>query len=157
CREQVSAAIQAKRIAAFRRALLEKVDAARHEPKHRVVGPGPPVAVALRALVACEGERIALVDQHHAARALTHGQMVRRGDAANTGSADDDVGALRHQALAARGVIRITRTLASRPYGRDAHAWSNRSTGPCRRESRGRAPRTSRRRARHRRTPRRYG
>ena len=93
--EHVASPVHPEDVVARVGELLQEVDAPVHEPDHRVVGAGPEVPVGFGGLVAREGERRALVDEHHAPHAVAHGQMVggrRPGDA---GAADDDVGGRR--------------------------------------------------------------
>src|SRR5262249_10164894 len=91
-REEVAATIHPKYVGAVARGLLEQIDAVRHESEHRVVGTWPPVAIALRALVAREREWIALVGEDDPRDSVLDGQVICGGDAGDAGSADDDVG-----------------------------------------------------------------
>src|SRR5207245_1965567 len=95
-REEVAASIQSERVVTLRGDLLEEVDAARNEAEHGVVGAGPPVAISLGALVARQGERLTLVDQNDATDSEASRELMRRGDAGDARSANDDVRAVSH-------------------------------------------------------------
>ena len=86
--EEIAAPVHAKDIAALAGQFLEQVDAPVHDGDHRVTRSRPPVAVALRRLVAGERERGALVDEHDAAHAAPHRQVIRRRHAGDAGPAD---------------------------------------------------------------------
>src|SRR5512133_3308900 len=98
-REHIAAPAHTKGIAAFRRAFLDEVDAARDETQHRIVGTRPPVAVRLRSLVARERHRVAFIDEHHASHALANGQMIRGRDTGDSRSANYDVSVRTHRWL----------------------------------------------------------
>src|SRR6185369_5745648 len=98
-REQIPATIQPEHVSALVRGLLEQIDASRDEAEHRVVGTGPPIAIALGALVGRQRHRWKLVDDDHAANALARAQVVRRGETGNARAADDDVGSICHEGI----------------------------------------------------------
>ncbi len=90
--KEIAAPVHAKDVAALLGQLFQEVDAAVHHGDHGIAGTGPPVAVALGGLVAGEGERRALVDQHHRPEAAAHRDVVGGRDAGDAGPADDDLG-----------------------------------------------------------------
>ena len=90
--EEIAATIESKPPAALALEPLHHVDAAVHQRDHRVARPGPPVAVALRRLVAGEGQGIAGLDEDDAVQTLPHREVERRGDADDSRADDDDFG-----------------------------------------------------------------
>src|SRR5499426_3618423 len=89
--EEIAATVETKHVVALRGQLLEEIDAPVHEGDHVIAGTRPPVAIALGGLVAGEGQRWPLVDDHDAAQSPTHGQVIGGGDARDAGAADHDL------------------------------------------------------------------
>jgi hypothetical protein len=93
--EHITAAVEFKGAVAVAVQVLEQVDTAVHETRHRAVRQRPEVAVPLRALAARQRQRVARIDQDHARDAGAHRQLVRGRDAGHAGTGNDDVGSAR--------------------------------------------------------------
>ena len=90
--EEIAAPVETEPAATLALDPLQQVDAAVHERDHGVPRPRPPVAVALRGLVAGQRQGVAGLDEDDAVHALPHREVEGGGDAGDARADDDDLG-----------------------------------------------------------------
>ncbi len=90
--KDITAAVEVKEVVTLHRQGLQEVDAAVHEVDHGVVGPGPPIAVALRRFVTGQRHGLARVHEDDVRHTVFDGEVVRGGDPGDPRAADNHIG-----------------------------------------------------------------